>query len=60
MYVLTKFGINVGLNVMISKLLDYTVKNSHGFFTAGGIICFILDKLDGSTDYWFTYQKRYR
>ena len=60
MYVLTKFGINVGLNVMISKLLDYTVKNSHRFFTAGGIICFILDKLDGSTDYWFTYQKRYR
>lgn len=28
-----------------------------GLLTVGGIICLILDKIDGYVDYWFNYEK---
>lgn len=55
---LTKFGINIGLNVLFAATVNNLIfKHVSRFLTVGGIICLILDVIDGKIDYWFNYSK---
>ena len=56
--VLAKFGINIGLNVLTAAALNNLIfKHMSRLLTVGGIICFVIDRVDGNTDYWFNFGK---
>lgn len=53
-----KFGLKIALNTLISTINKITFGgNNYRFFTAGGIICYLINKYDGKVDYYFNYGK---
>ena len=55
---LTKVGVNIGLNVLFAASVNNLIfKHTSRFLTVGGIICLVLDVLDKKIDYWLNYTK---
>ena len=56
--VLTKMGLKIGLNTLFAAAVNNLIFNQASrFLTIGGIVCLILDVIDGNVDYWFNYGK---
>lgn len=54
----TKLGIKIGLNTFFAASVNSLIyKHASRFLTVGGIICLVLDVIDGKIDYWFNYGK---
>lgn len=54
---LKKLGVKVSMNFLFSTFVNNAIfKHMSRFLTIGGIICFILDRSDGSIDYWWKYK----
>lgn len=53
-----KLDLKIALNTLFSAINKIAFGgNIYRFFTAGGIICYIIDKYDGKVDYFFNYGK---
>lgn len=53
---LTKMGLKIGLNTLFSAAVNNLIfKHASRFLTVGGLVCLILDVIDGKIDYWFNY-----
>lgn len=56
--ILTKMGLKIGLNTLFAAAVNNLIFNQISrFLTIGGIVCLILDVIDGNVDYWFNYGK---